>query len=330
MSIRFALVGTGAISDRHAAAIRALGDDGELVAVVSRSADRAAEWARRHDVDAFTSVSDAVAGSSAEVVVVCTETGSHAALAIEALESGAKVIVEKPADVDVERIDRMIAAQRASGLLVAVVSQHRFDPATERVLEAVRSGRLGTVSSAVVSLALWRDQAYYDSAAWRGTRQLDGGGALMNQGIHVVDVLLALMGPAVEVIGFSAALAHSGLEVEDTAVGAIRFATGALAAVHATTGAFPGGEVRIHVHGDRGSAVILNDRLAWLGTEAASDEPDGGDALHRQYADFVDALRESRSVRVGLEDARAAVAVITGLYESARTGRAIRLSTPDL
>lgn len=325
MTSRLAIVGTGVISEAHAAAIRSLEPDAELVAVVSRSPQRGADWAARHGVRAFTDIRTAVAESAVDIVVVCSESGRHADHAIAALEAGAHVFVEKPADISMERIDDIAAAQRSTGATVAVVSQHRFDCATERAAEAVREGRLGNVTSAIASLALWRDQAYYDSAAWRGTRRLDGGGALMNQGVHVVDVLLSLMGPAEEVVGFAAALAHTGIDVEDVAVGAVRFSSGALAVIHASTAAYPGGDVRLQVHGDLGSLVIRNDRLEWLGTEAVDEDPRAEDPLRRQYQDLFAALRHDQPVRVGLADSRAAVGVITGLYESARTGRAVTI-----
>lgn len=326
MTTRFAIVGTGAISARHADVIRSMEGETELVAVVSRNEDRAAQWARRHGARAFASVTQAVAEASVDVVVVCTETGTHADRAVEAIDAGAHVIIEKPADVSLPQIDRIVEARRRAGVRVGVVSQHRFDSATERVLEAVQSGRLGRITSAVGSLALWRDQAYYDSAAWRGTRLLDGGGALMNQGVHVVDVLLALMGPAQEVVGYSTSLAHGGIEVEDIAVGAIRFASGALGVLHASTAAYPGGDVVIQVNGDKGRASIRNDRLEWLGTSSVRDES-VGDALRGQYANFLRAVAGQEPVRVGLEDSRAAVAVITGLYESSRRGAPVRLAT---
>lgn len=323
--MRFGIVGTGTISDRHAAAILSLADRAELAAVVSRDIGRAEAWGRRHAARPFIGVADAVRTCGIDAIVVCTETGMHAQHAIEAMRAGAHVLIEKPADITVARIDEVIAVRDELGATAGVVSQHRFDAATERTLEALRSQRLGTITSAVASLSLWRDQAYYDSGGWRGTHGLDGGGALMNQGIHLVDLLLAAMGPAVEVFGRTATRAHERIEVEDVAVATVRFASGALAVIHASTAAHPGGEVLLRVHGDRGTAVIRDDRLEWLGVEAVADDGGEDDSLERQYLDLISAVHERRQPRVALEDSRAAVALITAVYESASASIPIRL-----
>ena len=189
------------------------------------------------------------------MVTVCTPTGRHAEVAIEALEAGKHVIIEKPAEVTVEKTDEIIAAQRQAGKLVAVISQHRFDPATEVTVDAIRRGELGRLTSGIASIDWWRGQTYYDSGDWRGTWELDGGGALMNQGVHTVDLLVATLGRPVEVTAYTATLAHDRIEVEDVAVGVVKFANGALGVLHATTAAYPGLSARLQVHGDKGSVV---------------------------------------------------------------------------
>ena len=162
------------------------------------------------------------------------------------------------------KTDEIIAAQRRAGTQVAVISQHRFDPATEVAVAAIGNGELGRLTSGIASIDWWRGQTYYDSGDWRGTWELDGGGALMNQGVHTVDLLVATMGRPVEVFAYTGTLAHERIEVEDVAVGVVRFENGALGVLHATTAAYPGLSARLQVHGDRGSVVIDNDKLTFI------------------------------------------------------------------
>lgn len=346
---RFAIVGAGVISTRHADALEAFGDLAELAAVVDRDRSKAAVMAEARGAKPFEDLGSAIAATGANVAVVCTPTGLHGDSAVAALEAGAHVVIEKPADITVDRIDRIIAARRRAGTLVTVVSQHRFDHSSEVLLEAIRAGELGRLTSGTAAIDWWRGQSYYDSGAWRGTWEFDGGGALMNQGVHTVDLLVAAMGRPVEVVGFTATLAHERLETEDVAVGAVRFASGALGTIHASTAVYPGLTARLQVHGDRGSAVIENDELVFFhrtpaGTERAevfmgvqgrspnqagehrrADGEAPVDALVHQYRNFFAALRGEEGVRVGLEENRQAVALVTGLYEAARTGRPVRL-----
>jgi UDP-N-acetyl-2-amino-2-deoxyglucuronate dehydrogenase len=344
---RFVIVGAGVISRRHAELIAAE-EDAELVAVVDRDEDRATAWAAERGIRPFTDLATALDATGADVVVVCTPTSLHGDVAIEALRAGRHVVIEKPADISTQRIDDIIAAQREAGTLVTVISQHRFDPSTEHVVEAVRAGGLGRLTSGIATIDLWRGQSYYDSGDWRGTWQFDGGGALMNQGVHTVDLLLAIMGPAAKVTGYAATLAHERLETEDVAVGIVRFASGALGAIHGSTAVFPGLDTRVQIHGDRGSAVIVNDQLTFFhstpaGTERAevlmgkqgksenhldtAPVPAGDlDPMAYQYRNFLAALGGEEPVRVGLQENREAVALITGLYESARTGAPVALA----
>src|SRR6185369_5891753 len=220
------------------------------------------------------SLTAALAAEEIDVVVVCTPTGLHGEVAIEALSAGKHVIIEKPAEVTVARTDEIIRARQKAGTLVTVISQHRFDPATEITLAAIRDGELGRLTSGIASIDWWRGQSYYDSGDWRGTWELDGGGALMNQGVHTVDLLLAAMGPAVEVFAYTGVLAHERIEVEDVAVGVVRFESGALGVLHGTTAAYPGLSARLQVHGDRGSVVIDNDQLAYLHVTPAGESPE--------------------------------------------------------
>jgi predicted dehydrogenase len=349
--LRLAIVGAGVIGRHHGLVVSTLTDQVELVAVVDTVIERAQALADQRGGAPFASLGEALdALRGLDVVVVCTPTGLHGEVAIQALDAGAHVIVEKPAETTVARTDEIIAAQQRSGRTVTVISQHRFDPSTERVLDAVAAGDLGRITSGIAAIDWWRSQDYYDSGDWRGTWALDGGGALMNQGVHTLDLLIAALGRPVEVVARTAVLAHERIEVEDVAVALITFESGALGVVHATTAANPGLSARLHVHGDRGSAVIDDDALVLLRREvgdavldevaaAAQDagavpeaagstaaDPTQLSGAHRaQYLDFLTALRDGHEPRVTLEVNRRSIGVIEAVYASARSGQAVRL-----
>jgi UDP-N-acetyl-2-amino-2-deoxyglucuronate dehydrogenase len=347
---KVALVGAGVIGTHHGLVLSQLADRLELAAVVDVAIDRAEKLAAERGGTPFVSLPEALGSVDVDIVVVCTPTGRHGEVAIEALDAGKHVIVEKPAETTVPGVDEIIKAQQKAGTLVTVISQHRFDPATETTLAAIQRGELGRLTSGIASIDWWRGQSYYDSGDWRGTWELDGGGALMNQGVHTVDLLLAAMGRAVEVFAYTGVLAHQRIEVEDVAVGVVRFESGALGVLHATTAAYPGLSARLQVHGNRGSAVIDNDELVFFhgtpegadpeersygstsvrtGADAAStaaSNPTGLSDSHRlQYLNFLAALDGTEPLRVDLETNRQAVALINGVYESARTGRPVSL-----
>src|SRR3954452_19171917 len=273
MSFNFALVGAGVIGKHHGLVISQLADRINLAAVVDIDLPKAESLAAQRGGTPYASLTEALSTTDIDVVVVCTPTGRHGEVAIEALHAGKHVIVEKPAEVTVEKTDEIIKAQQQAGTLVTVISQHRFDPATEVTLAAVERGELGRLTSGIASIDWWRGQSYYDSGGWRGTWELDGGGALMNQGVHTVDLLIAAMGRPVEVFAYTGVLAHERIEVEDLAVGVVRFDSGALGVLHATTAAYPGLSARLQVHGDRGSAVIDNDELVFFHATPPGTEP---------------------------------------------------------
>jgi len=356
--VRFAVVGAGVIGKHHGLVISELAEEIELVAVADHALEKAEKITSERGGKAFSTLTEALSVTDIDVVVVCTPTGSHAEVAIEALAAGKHVIIEKPAEVSLDRTDQIIAAQRQASKVVTVISQHRFDPATEIALTAIRNGELGRLTSGIASIDWWRGQSYYDSGDWRGTWALDGGGALMNQGVHTVDLLVATMGRPVEVFAYTGTLAHQRVETEDVAVAVVKFSSGALGVLHATTAAFPGLSARLQVHGDKGSIVIDNDELTFIHVTREDAEPeekaygskqdsinqaadyaqsDGSsptagsnpgqlsDAHRYQYQNFLAALRGEEEVRVSLAENRRSISVIVGVYESARTGRPVRL-----
>jgi predicted dehydrogenase len=338
-----AIVGAGIIGDNHARAITAV-PGLRVVALVDPSREQLAAVARtlgelgQPPVAQLASLDDALALPEVDLVAICTPSGLHVPLAEQAIAAGKHVLIEKPLDVDLDRARRFAEVARAAadrGIVVSVVSQHRFDDASERVDAAVASGEFGRLTSGVASIAWWRPQSYYDSADWRGTWQLDGGGAAMNQGIHTIDLLLWYFGRPALISARTALLAHTGIEVEDTLAATVVFESGALGLIHTTTAAYPGVAATLAIYGSAGSAVIENDALTFFRTsqteerpEAASAQPVGGPGTghEAQYADLLDAIRHRRPPRVTVDDALLALATVRALYESAASGETVEFA----
>lgn len=344
--LRVAVVGCGVIGRLHAE-VAAHSPDLEVAALVDPHAPAAEAVAEqlaglgRPRPRVHPDLASALAAGGIDVVAVCTLSGTHADLALEALEAGVHVVVEKPLDVAMGPARRLrAAAAERPGQVVAVISQHRHDPASLAVHNALKAGRFGTVTSAVANIDWYRTQAYYDSADWRGTWALDGGGALMNQGVHTLDLLLWFLGTPVEVTAHTARLGHERIEVEDVAVAILRFEGGALATLHATTTAYPDLGVRLQVHGTDGSAVIAADELTFLHTRDAeglegdqvarelrdaAEAPQGGYANSHltQWTDIAAAVREGRDPWVTLDDGLLALATVRAVYLSATLGKPI-------
>ena len=352
-SIGVVIVGCGIIGENHVDALAHFGGV-EIVALVDAVPAAATALADRAESSGgvrpqeFTSLGDALAHTTVDLVVICTPSGLHVALAEEALAADKHVLIEKPLDVSLPRARRIAALADAAekrGLVSSVVSQHRFDPASTVVRAALVGDEFGRVTSGIASVPWWREQDYYDQATWRGTWQLDGGGAAMNQGVHTIDLLLWFLGEPLDVSARSEILAHDRIEVEDTIVATVRFASGALGVIHATTAAYPGLPARVQVHGSRGSAIIDDDRLEYFATAAgggvnraaelvAPEQLRGGPKVPesfvlghvRQYEDVLRAIREKREPIVRVADAMLALAVVRAMYLSSTLERTVTLA----
>jgi UDP-N-acetyl-2-amino-2-deoxyglucuronate dehydrogenase len=353
--VRFGILGCGVIGPHHARAIAGL-EDAELVAVADVVPGLADELAGEYGCSSHSGLGEMLSESDLDAVCVCTPSGMHAGDAIAALEAGKHVVIEKPVDVTLAAVDRLLGVQRATGGKVAVISQHRFDAATLAVHRAISTQQFGRLTAGSAEVRWWRSQSYYDSGGWRGTWELDGGGVLINQAIHSIDLLQWLMGTVVEVNAYTGLLAHERIEVEDTAVAILKFESGALGTIVATTAAYPGLSARIAVHGDEGSAVIDDDELVYFhaaeaGQEAkaygggenqservmeqygggssgpgAGADPGSLSMAHRdQISDFVEAVKEDREPSTNVEEGRKPLAIIAAIYESARTGKPVRI-----
>jgi predicted dehydrogenase len=343
------IVGCGMIARFHARALAEV-PGMRIVALVGRDAAaprRLADELKLSSATIYTDVAEAVKQPGVDIVIVCTPSGAHLDQAVIAANAGKHVVVEKPLEITPERCDRIIDACDRNRVKLCTIFPSRFADSNLTLKASVEAGRFGRLTLGETTCKWWRSQEYYDKGGWKGTLALDGGGALMNQAVHNVDLLLWLMGPATHVCGFTATLAHERIEVEDTAVACLRFANGALGVIQATTSVHPGYPKTIAVHGDRGSAVIeQEDVLRWdftpptpedervkqrfaqkVGASGGASDPAAIShrGHQRQLSDFVDAIRNDRPPAVDGREGRKAVALIFAVYESARTGKAVEL-----
>ena len=353
--LRFAIVGCGVIGATHAHAISTL-PDAQLVAICDPVLEKAHKLADKYGAPPYTNLQEMLNREQLDVVNICTPSGLHGELACQIMRSGRHIIVEKPLEIRLPAIEEMLSVQRAHHVKLAVISQHRFDAAAQQVHKLVEEHAFGKLVLGNVIVPWWRSQAYYDSGAWRGTWQLDGGGILMNQSIHSIDLLQWFMGPVRSVYAYTNTLLHR-METEDVAVAVLRFTNGSLGTISATTGAYPGVTTRVEIFGNQGSAIIEDDKLAYLhlarndreevgaygtNTKNATASPDvkankensaaqnpaalsiQGHAL--QIADMIRAIRENDTPLIDGEAAKYPVEIILAIYESARTHKEVILS----
>jgi predicted dehydrogenase len=346
--VGFAIVGCGMIAAFHARALAEV-PGARVAALVSRQFDRAQKFRQQLGVDCaiYDNLPGALARPDVDAVIVTTPSGAHLEPAVAAAQAGKHVVVEKPLEITLERCDRIIEACDQHRVKLCTIFPSRFGDANRALKTALEASRFGRLTLGETTCKWWRPQSYYDEGGWKGTQALDGGGALMNQAIHNVDLLQWMMGPVAAIGGFTATLAHERIEVEDTAVACLRFANGALGVIQATTSVHPGLPKTVAVHGDRGTVVIeQDDVLRWeLTPETAEDaevkrrfaqktSASGGasnpasishQGHARQLADFVEAISTGRPPLVDGREGRKAVEIILAIYRSAATGRAVEL-----
>jgi UDP-N-acetyl-2-amino-2-deoxyglucuronate dehydrogenase len=346
--VGFAIVGCGMIARFHARALAEV-PDARLIALVSRRESNARGMATELGLacKVYSDIGPVLARKDVQAIVVTTPSGAHMEPAVAAARAGKHVVVEKPLEVNLDRCDQIIAACEHNRVKLGTIFPSRFGDANLALKHAVDAGRLGRLTLGETTCKWWRPQSYYDEGGWKGTRTLDGGGALMNQAIHNVDLLLWLMGPVSQINGFTATLAHERIEVEDTAVACMRFKNGALGVIQAATSVHPGLPKTIAVHGDKGTVVIeQDDVLKWeLNPETEEDRAlrnrfavktgaSGGASnpaaiSHtghaRQLADFVRAIELGGDPLVDGKEGRKAVEVIMGIYRAAETGTVVNI-----
>jgi UDP-N-acetyl-2-amino-2-deoxyglucuronate dehydrogenase len=343
----FGIVGTGVIAQTHAEAIAAL-PAARLVAVTDVAPESAKAFADARDCGAEPDLDALLARTDLDVVSVCVPSGLHAEVGIQVAAAGKHLVVEKPIDVTLEAADRLIDAVRAAGVAMTVISQHRFDPGLIELRRLLDDGALGRLILGEASTKWYRSQGYYDSAEWRGTWAFDGG-ALMNQGIHYVDLLRWSMGPVAEVTAVCETQDHQ-IEVEDVALAVLRFASGAVGTIVASTAVFPGFAQRLEISGTGGTVVVEDGEIAHRGLRsevpdlglrgnraglgatlpgAAANAADLGTSSHSaQIADLLAAIDEGREPAVTAQNGRETLEVICAVYESARAGKSVVLPGP--
>lgn len=335
--IRVGIIGFGAIGQTHAAALGELA--GVAVVAVARRGYDAALAARLPGVAWYHDYRELLARPDIDVVGICTPSGGHAEQALAALGAGKHVVVEKPLALSLADARQIVAEAGRRDLLLSVISQQRLEPPLRSLRDVLCRGDLGRPILGEALVRWQRDQAYYDSAPWRGTRAGDGG-VLLNQAIHAIDLLCWLLGPVEAVTGHTATLVHR-MEAEDTAVATLRFASGALGSVVATTAAPPGLPAELNIFGERGQVALHNATLArWavpgvpppptpegVGSGQADPRAIGTLGHRRQWADILAALREGRAPLVTGEEALRTLAVILAIEEASLTGHAVAPAT---
>ena len=343
-SIGFGLVGVGMIADYHAQAIREA-RGARLAGVAGRSEEKVRVFAGKNGVPfATTRLAELVARPEIDVVCVATPSGAHLEVALAAIRAGKHVVIEKPLEITVERTDEILRAAEAAGVRVAPIFQARFGEGARTVKAALEAGRFGRLVLCSAYVKWHRAAGYY--RGWKGTLALDGGGALINQAIHAIDLLQWFAGLPAEVFAWQTRRVHTGIEAEDTACAALRFAHGGLGVIEASTAIYPGWQRRLEICGEHGSAALEDDSISrwdFLTPRPGDDEiraakrdermRSGASAPNaishhghlRQIQDLIDALHNGRPLAIDGREARKTVLLIRALYASAGRGLPVKL-----
>lgn len=340
---RVAVVGMGFIGSFHCRAIEE-SPEAHLIAVADEIDSPNLKKSREdYNVEAYTDIRKLLARDDLHAITLGTPSGLHGPLAIKAMEAGKHVLTEKPVEITLAKADAMIATAKKRKVRLGVISQHRTDPGIEELKAAIDSGALGRIVLAEAYVKWHRTQQYYDSGGWRGTWKLDGGGALMNQGVHTVDMLQYVMGPVESVLAQTTRATHERIEVEDIAQALLKFKNGALGMIIATTSAYPGFPERLEVTGTNGTIIVEKDQVTLReiigekkkekAAEKAEDYAVGASnpqAISNrghviQIRDFCCAIQDGRDPLVPAGEGRKPLEIILAIYESARTGKRVRL-----
>ena len=334
--VRFALIGCGVIADFHATAIERI-PEATLTGVYNRSRAGAERFVQNRPARIFDTLEALLASEDVDAVCICTPSGLHTAQAVQAMRAGKHVVVEKPMSLSLADADLLIRTAEETGAKVCVISQFRFSPAVQEIRRAMEAGAFGRIVSGSLQMKYYRSHEYYASSGWRGTWALDGGGCLMNQGIHGVDMFRYLMGPVKSVSAIVKTQTRR-VEVEDSSVAAIEFAGGAVGTLEGSTTCYPGYPRRLEICGDAGSVVLEEDAiLRWdlpipcslpVGAGAknvASSDPKAIDVSGhvRQIGNLVDAVLHGAPLMAPAATGRPPLELILAIYTSARTGRTV-------
>lgn len=342
----FGIIGLGTIADFHVRAIQEL-EQGKFVAGFDVVPGKAESFCSKYGAVGYSNLDAFLSDPAIDIVTITTPSGLHIHGAVAAIRAKKHVIVEKPLEVTIEKCDEIIEAAHTYNVKLAGIFQSRFHQGAILMKQAVEEHRFGTILMANAQVKWLRSQEYYDSVAWRGTWKLDGGGALMNQSIHAIDLLQWFVGGIEEVSAHVATLAHERIEVEDTAVAMLRLKSGGFAVVESSTGIYPGFLKRIEICGTKGSAILEEEDLIYW---SFAEQKEGDDAIRArfgarastgggasnptsigihghvaQFKDFIDAIENDREPLVSGEEARKSVEIIQAIYQSAQDGHSVHL-----
>ena len=336
--IGFGIVGGGMIGAVQAAAIQQIGG-AKLLAVCGRDETRTAEFAGRFGAAGYTDYDNFLQHPGLQIVNICTPNGTHADLGIRAAKAGKHVLVEKPIEITLEKADALIAACDQANVKLGVIFQSRFLPAIQRIKRAVDEGRLGKLMVGDALVKWYRAPEYY-ADSWHGTLAQDGGGALINQAIHTVDLLRWIMGPVESAFAMKSALRYPHIEAEDTLVGTVKFQNGALGIIQATTSVKPGFKRRLEISGERGSVILDGDAISvWAidGEDADTGEAEqltdgsanpaaiSNEGHRRQIEDMMHAVIENRAPMIDGREGRKSLELVAALYAAANQGKPVTL-----
>jgi UDP-N-acetyl-2-amino-2-deoxyglucuronate dehydrogenase len=342
----FGIVGAGMISHFHAKAIHEI-PNATLIGVYTHSSEQSADFARQHNCHSFKNLDDLVNSAQIDIVCICTPSGAHLEPTIVSIEAGKHCVVEKPLEVTIERCDEIIRAAQKAAVKVSVIFPSRFHEASRLLKESIENNRFGNLVLGDAYVKWSRTSEYYASKSWRGTWKYDGGGALMNQGIHCVDLLQWFMGPVESVQSITSNIKHKNIEVEDTVVSTLKFRNGALGTIECSTAVFPGALKRIEIMGTDGSAILEEDNLIlWqfqdetdqdevvrntmsertISKGGSSNPMDIGFVGHqRQLENMIHSIEVGDQLLIDAVEGRKSVEIILAIYESARLGRTFQL-----
>ncbi|MTI15743.1 Gfo/Idh/MocA family oxidoreductase [Rhodobacteraceae bacterium RKSG542] len=346
MSYGFGIIGTGMIAAFHAKAIHSL-NGGHFVGAFSRSFDRAQEFCEQNGGKVYQTLDDMLADPEIHIVTICTPSAMHGEAALAAIAAGKHVLIEKPMEVTAARCDEIIDAAEKAGVVAASIFQNRFIEASQILKSTIDSGRFGKVVLGDAYVKWFRSQEYYDKRKASGTLAMDGGGALMNQAIHAIDLLQWCMGPVEAVTAYTETLGHDGIDEEDVAVAILKFASGARGVIEGTTAAYPGMLKKLEISGTNGTVVLEEDKfLKWEFSEATTEDATileehgsatvakGGASdpsaidfrLHEaQFQNLIDHLSKDVPLIIDSYEGRKAVAIIEAIYQSAKERKEIKL-----
>jgi UDP-N-acetyl-2-amino-2-deoxyglucuronate dehydrogenase len=343
----FGVVGVGFIGGVHGDAIRSL-PNAKLVACCDTREAAAKAFGEKFSCGWTTDLNEMLRRDDIDVISIATPSGLHMEPAVAAARAGRHVVIEKPLDITLERIDAILEAHAKAGTTVGGIFNGRFYPTAQLFKKAADQGRFGRMTFGMAYGPWWRTQKYYDDGGWKGTIKLDGGGAYMNQGIHTIDMLQWLMGDVASVSANTAILAHTNIEVEDTGAAVVRFKNGALGVMACTTSMYPGHFRIIELAGDRGTVAMADTKfffwqfaeetpedeqirqqyLSFPGVGIGASDPAAGvtGKLHEpNFADFLAAIDAGREPLVSGPESRKSVETILAIYRSAETGKTVEL-----